>query len=490
MGAIFVSYRRSDSQGEAGRLFDDLVMQFGDDKVFMDVAGIEVGRDFRKAIEEGIAKCGVLLVVMGPAWATATDEHGTRRLDDPQDFVRIEVASALTRDIPVIPVLVRGAQMPHADQLPDCLKDLAFRNCVELTHARWRSDIQLLLDPLRRLVGAPGEVQAVRPISGARPIQTHGSLHEASAVPGSEDSTAALIDPAAVQRITRELALHIGPIAEVVVKRAAHECTSAEDLCRKVAEEIDSPQGREKFLHTFASPRTLATTFSASKRAVTEPSRSSQIRVPMPVADASDSVTVATAGVARPVSRKNVLLIVVGAGLLLLLVMGRVFLSGNRTTPPGNQKTSQQQPNTTESAPGKQPVEAPVAGTSPKPPPVLDAIKNSESSATDAVAATPKQPPLRVRVPAGVSGGLLIRKVVPVYPPLARQARIQGAVVLQADISKEGTIENLELVSGHPMLVPAAIDAVKQWRYKPYKVNGEPVAVETQVTVDFSLVNP
>ncbi len=95
--------------------------------------------------------------------------------------------------------------------------------------------------------------------------------------------------------------------------------------------------------------------------------------------------------------------------------------------------------------------------------------------------------PQRVRVSQGVSQGLLIRKVQPVYPPLARQARIQGQVVLQAQISKQGTIENLQLVNGHPMLAPAAIEAVKQWRYKPYFLNGEPVEVETQITVIFSL---
>jgi protein TonB len=95
--------------------------------------------------------------------------------------------------------------------------------------------------------------------------------------------------------------------------------------------------------------------------------------------------------------------------------------------------------------------------------------------------------PVRVRVSQGVSTGLLIKKVTPNYPQLAKQARIQGTVVLQAEISKEGTIQNLQLISGHPMLAPAAIEAVKQWRYKPYLLNGEPVAVETQVVVNFSL---
>jgi protein TonB len=95
--------------------------------------------------------------------------------------------------------------------------------------------------------------------------------------------------------------------------------------------------------------------------------------------------------------------------------------------------------------------------------------------------------PTRVRVSSGVVSGLLLRKVQPNYPPLARQARIQGVVVLQAQISKEGSIENLQLISGHPMLAPAAIEAVKQWKYKPYLLNGEPVEVETQVQVNFTL---
>ena len=95
--------------------------------------------------------------------------------------------------------------------------------------------------------------------------------------------------------------------------------------------------------------------------------------------------------------------------------------------------------------------------------------------------------PQRVRVSAGVTNGLLVHRVAPNYPPLARQARIQGTVLLQAQISKDGNIENLQLISGHPMLAPAAIEAVKQWKYKPYLLNGEPVEVETQVQVNFTL---
>jgi len=160
MRAIFISYRRDDTEGYAGRLFQDLCERFGKDSVFMDVAGIEPGRDFRRVIEQQVASCGVLLAVIGKAWLSVADEKGKQRLNDPHDFVRLETASALKRDIPVIPVLVQQAEMPRAEQLPDDLKDLAFRNSVELTHARWDSDVELLIAALKRYVDPSGPTSA------------------------------------------------------------------------------------------------------------------------------------------------------------------------------------------------------------------------------------------------------------------------------------------------------------------------------------------
>jgi hypothetical protein len=147
--SIFISYRRNDSEGEAGRLFDDLVNQFGEASVFMDVAAIDIGRDFRKAIDESVATCAVVLTIIGRNWLDEKNQLGQRRLDDPNDFVRLETGSALKRDIPVIPVLVQGATMPRPEQLPEDLRELAYRNGVELTHARWSSDLQILIKGLR-----------------------------------------------------------------------------------------------------------------------------------------------------------------------------------------------------------------------------------------------------------------------------------------------------------------------------------------------------
>lgn len=165
--AIFISYRRNDAEGEAGRLFDDLVREFGEHSVFMDVAAIQPGRDFRKIIDESVATCGVLLAVIGAHWLDSRDESGNRRLDDPSDFVRLETASALKRDIPVIPVLVRGAKIPQPQALPEDLKELAYRNAVELTHARWNGDLQFLMRALRPLLDTQEEQAAVSTPSAA-----------------------------------------------------------------------------------------------------------------------------------------------------------------------------------------------------------------------------------------------------------------------------------------------------------------------------------
>jgi hypothetical protein len=164
MGSIFLSYRREDAEGQAGRLYDDLVAVFGSDSVFMDVSAIQPGRDFRKAIDQSLSSCGVFLSLIGKSWVAAKDASTQRRLDDPADFVRIETATALKRDIPVIPVLVQGASIPKPDQLPDDLKDLAYRNGLELTHARWDSDVQVLINSLRPYVSKASPQPGPEPI--------------------------------------------------------------------------------------------------------------------------------------------------------------------------------------------------------------------------------------------------------------------------------------------------------------------------------------
>lgn len=158
MPSIFISYRREDTEGDARHLFEVLTNHYGKDSVFLDVEAIQKGRDFRVEIDKSVSTCSVLLALIGKTWLDQKNEAGDRRLDNLDDFVRLETASALKRDIPVMPVLLHGATMPRADQLPGDLKDLAYRNGVELTHARWHSDLDLLLralDPYVKPTPAP-----------------------------------------------------------------------------------------------------------------------------------------------------------------------------------------------------------------------------------------------------------------------------------------------------------------------------------------------
>ena len=148
---IFISYRRDDSAGHAGRLFDHLRAHFGGRNLFMDIDTIQPGADFRRVVENAVGTCDVVLVMIGKQWLNITDTQGRRRLDNPQDLVRVEVASALANPrVRVIPVLVRGASMPGAHELPDDLKEITWRNAFELSDSRFQLDANRLI---KRLVG-------------------------------------------------------------------------------------------------------------------------------------------------------------------------------------------------------------------------------------------------------------------------------------------------------------------------------------------------
>jgi hypothetical protein len=121
MVSIFISYRRDDSSGYAGRLYDKLSNHFGQGQVFMDINTMESGVDFVEVIENAVSSSDVLIAVISKQWLTITDNNGNKRLDNPTDFVRLEIAAALDRNIRVIPVLVQGASMPRTQDLPDVL---------------------------------------------------------------------------------------------------------------------------------------------------------------------------------------------------------------------------------------------------------------------------------------------------------------------------------------------------------------------------------
>lgn len=164
---VFISYRREDSLDVAGRIYDRLAGHFGRDSVFIDVDTIPIGTDFRRYLSDWVARCDVLLVVIGPRWLDATHTEGpkagTRRLEDPADFVRIEIAAALSRDISVVPVLVGGASMPAAERLPADLSDLVFRNAAEVRSGR---DFHTHMD---RLIKELGRISPRQPSPPSQP---------------------------------------------------------------------------------------------------------------------------------------------------------------------------------------------------------------------------------------------------------------------------------------------------------------------------------
>ncbi len=156
MDGIFISYRRDDSAGYAGRLYDRLAGHYGAERVFMDVEGIEPGADFVEAIEAAVSSCRVLIVIIGNEWTNASDAAGRRRLNDPNDFIRLETGAALQRGIRVVPVLVEGAVMPHVDELPEEIKSLARRQAIEISHKQWEASTGELIRTLEGILATTG----------------------------------------------------------------------------------------------------------------------------------------------------------------------------------------------------------------------------------------------------------------------------------------------------------------------------------------------
>lgn len=180
-GGIFVCYRRQDSAGFAGRLYDRLEAEFGDDRVFMDVEAIEPGAVFAEVIARQVARCRVVLVMIGPEWL-APDGTGTRRLERPDDYVRLEVESALRHDVWVIPVLIEDTRMPADDDLPTSLKPLAGRHAWSLSSTRFHFDCSRLIETIHRVLG---EERPTVDDGGRGPFVSHAEVDFGRLVVGS-----------------------------------------------------------------------------------------------------------------------------------------------------------------------------------------------------------------------------------------------------------------------------------------------------------------
>ena len=197
-GGIFVSYRREESSHVAGRLADRLIDRFGAEQVFIDVEAIEPGADFAEAIFRAVDACVVLVAVIGPGWLLAADERGGRRLDDPDDLVRLEIGAALARGVRVIPVLVEGAVMPRREDLPDSLAGLARRNALRIRHESFRDDAGRLVAAIERVLASA----AVADAEGAR------SAGDGSGVLVKEGPGAGRNDLARAARLARRRRAH------------------------------------------------------------------------------------------------------------------------------------------------------------------------------------------------------------------------------------------------------------------------------------------
>lgn len=180
MARIFVSYRRSDSAYVAATLSDKLQQHFGRDSVFFDVDTIPLGVDFREHIGNAVGQCDVLLIIIGGEWVKSIDNQGNRRIDSPADYVRVEIESALKRDIPIIPVLVDEAEMPSANDLPPSIQSIVFRNAAELRAGRdLRQHTELLIRGLEVIFSQKPPTEG-RAASEKAPVNNTGQ-------PGSAD---------------------------------------------------------------------------------------------------------------------------------------------------------------------------------------------------------------------------------------------------------------------------------------------------------------
>lgn len=207
-GRIFISYRRDETAYPAGWLYDRLTGQYGSAQVFKDIDSIKLGDDFVHVITSAVASCDVLLALIGARWTTVTDEQGRRRIDDPEDFVRLEIEAAISRDVRVIPILIDGARMPRADELPASLVALSRRQALELSPSRFEYDTGRLLKVLDTAIA---EVRAAHGHPTANDVPASGETARPTMAEGDP------VKRANRRRTVRRALMIGGPLAALLV---------------------------------------------------------------------------------------------------------------------------------------------------------------------------------------------------------------------------------------------------------------------------------
>lgn len=250
--------------GDAGRLADHLQRRFGRDQVFLDIDTIDPGTDFVQVLHASLQETAAVLVVIGPRWTTVRDGAGTRRLDNEKDFVRLEVEAALGRKIPVVPVLVQGAAMPRAEELPAALASLATRQAAVLDHAEFHDDAERLCDRLEQMIaGGKSPWQAARkwwPAAAVAPLLAIGIGYFAQRSPEEESSTATTGSAAADAETGTAATAGTEAVKESGQSRRVDELLSA----------AEAQRGRNQFaeaMATLAGARELAPASAAVRRA-------------------------------------------------------------------------------------------------------------------------------------------------------------------------------------------------------------------------------
>jgi hypothetical protein len=339
---IFVSYRRDDSSGHAGRLSDRLVEHFGKERIFMDIDTIEPGEDFVTVIENAVGSCGILIAIIGRNWLTGTGGT-TGRLDNPNDFVRLEIATALRRDIRVIPVLVQRASMPKPQDLPDDLAKFTRRNAVELSDLRWQSDVDQLISVMERVLVKREE--AARLAEAASETEEEGQSREEQEKQRGAEERVRLEEEEAKTRAAKERRRE----EEEIERRAAEERASLE-----AHQESSRRRAEEERIRADAEARRRE--LSLAQRQPDQPS------------------TASTTGAVSPAFKnKRVVLIAVASLVVLLVVAAVIWLprgpkdSGNANQAAVAQPSAVTQPSTTK--PSQTPATTPATPT-PTPTPI------------------------------------------------------------------------------------------------------------------------
>ena len=235
-GGVFVCYRRGDTAGFAGRIYDRLAKRLGRDNVFIDVDNIQPGLDFVEVLSERVGKCDALVAVIGRDWVSSAGSDNRRRIDDPQDFVRIEIEAALERSVRVIPVLVDGAKMPRPEELPDSLKKLARRQGIDISHTQFESDVRKLTRALSLL-----EAELRQHAETERAAREEREKREAAADAEKAAEARRLADAEAARRAEEERRAEDSAEAERATleqrkKREAAEAAEKADQARRLAE--------------------------------------------------------------------------------------------------------------------------------------------------------------------------------------------------------------------------------------------------------------